>query len=141
MSQLNWKRQTNLCVTFVFYYFVESIKYLFILTVVMQTLNDLVEYLQNHVGPKITSYVAGFNNVNQLNQIPFGVTDVVEMRLRHAYETVRLISEAYDDKTVKSWLFGNNTKLEEAHAFVLRHAETLEDLSCIVPLAKEFSSR
>ncbi|MEK6857856.1 MAG: hypothetical protein AABX39_04685, partial [Nanoarchaeota archaeon] len=60
MSQLNWKRQTNLCVTFVFYYFVESIKYLFILTVVMQTLNDLVEYLQNHVGPKITSYVAGF---------------------------------------------------------------------------------
>ena len=105
-----------------------------------KTLTHLVEYLQKHIGPKTTSYIAGFEDVAQLNQIPVGVTSVVELRLRHAYEVVKVISEAYDDKTAKSWLYGTNTRLEEAPAFVLRHAETLEDLSLIVRIAKEFSS-
>ncbi|MBI5065287.1 hypothetical protein HZA97_03540 [Candidatus Woesearchaeota archaeon] len=106
----------------------------------MLTLNDLVEYLKKHLGQKPVAYIAGFENVEQLKQINSGVAEIVEMRLNHAYEATRLISGAYDDKTAKSWFFGTNTGLENrAPAFVLRHSKNSDDLSYIIPLAKEFS--
>jgi hypothetical protein len=62
-----------------------------------------------------------------------------DLRLRQAYEAVRLIVETYDTDTAKSWLFGSNTRLEdEAPAYLLRHAKSFDQMRLIVPTARGF---
>lgn len=104
----------------------------------MPTLPFLVEYLKNHIGPENTSYIAGLENVEQLKEISFGVNETIEMRIRHAYDVVRVLSEKYDDRTAKSWLYGINTRLENSPAYTIRHAESLKDLEDVVAIARGF---
>ena len=63
-----------------------------------------------------------------------------ELRLRYGYRVVRMILEAYGSETAKAWLFGTNTRLkDEAPAYLLRHAETVDDLRDLVPVARAFA--
>ncbi len=41
---------------------------------------------------------------------PHGAT---ERRLREGYKVVRMLVDAYDDKTARAWLFGTNTRLDD----------------------------
>jgi hypothetical protein len=63
-----------------------------------------------------------------------------DMRLRYAYEVTRLIADAYGPATARAWLFGSNTRLDdEAPAYLLRYAETPEEVRFIVPTARAFA--
>jgi hypothetical protein len=65
---------------------------------------------------------------------------MTRLRLRDAYRAARLIVAAYDDATAEAWFFGSNSRLDdEAPAWVLRHARSLDDLRMVVPAAKAFA--
>lgn len=106
-------------------------------------IRKIANYLQARLGQKPVAYVAGLKDVRQVGRWASGKHvphDEVDMRLRHAYEVVRLIVETYDDRTAMAWLFGTNTRLDDqAPAYVLRHAETWDDLRYVVPVARAFA--
>ena len=65
---------------------------------------------------------------------------ITRLRLRDAYRATRLIVAAYDNATAEAWFFGSNSRLDdEAPAWVLRHARSLDDLRMVVPAAKAFA--
>jgi hypothetical protein len=97
-------------------------------------------YLQNHLGQKITSYLAGNDHAKTVGLWISGKVeprDMPKTRLYYAYQAARLIIEAYDDETAKAWFFGSNTLLDdEAPAYVLRHGTTPDDLRLVIPAAR-----
>lgn len=101
-------------------------------------------FLAEHLGQQATAYVCGLKNAAQVAKWISGDAEpggqMQRLRLRAAYTAARMISDAYDKKTVEAWFFGSNTRLDdEAPAWVLRHAEDLEDLRMVVPAAKAFA--
>jgi hypothetical protein len=102
----------------------------------------ITEYLQRHLGRQATSYIAGLKDATMVAKWRDGVEprQVTRMKLRHAYIAVRMIAEAFDDRTVEAWFFGSNTRLDgEAPAWVLRYAKSLDDVRFVVPAAKAFA--
>ena len=88
---------------------------------------EAVKYLQEKVGPEVTAYLSGAENVQTVerwssrSEIP-GPT--MAGRLVYGYETIRPIVDRYDGTTAKAWLFGTNPWLrDEAPAYVLRHTD------------------
>jgi hypothetical protein len=62
------------------------------------------------------------------------------MRLREAYTAAQLLLAAYGDEAAKAWFFGSNVELaDQAPAYVLREADTWEDLRLVVPAARAFA--
>lgn len=104
---------------------------------------EIARYLQEQLGQKMAAYVAGVNDARMVGRWAAGKhrpQPDVDMRLRHAYQTVRLLVDAYSAETAKAWLFGSNSRLDdEAPAYVLRHAESWEDLRPVVPVARGFA--
>lgn len=100
----------------------------------------LVEYLQQHLGGTTVAYIAGQADTQMLARWKKGSADPqseVKRRLRTGYHVTRMIVEAFDDATAEAWLFGSNTKLDdEAPAYLIRRAKTVDDLRLIVPAAK-----
>lgn len=88
-------------------------------------------YLQAHLGPEATAYLSGPDAQ--------AAEDLEVSRLRTAYEAVRYVVEAYDDETAAAWFFGMNPALEDkAPAYVLRHGDSPEQWSSVLPAAMEF---
>lgn len=66
--------------------------------------------------------------------------DAPAMRLRTAFQATRMLAEAYGHRSAKAWFVGSNTRLDdEAPAWVLRCAQTPEDLRRLVPIARAFA--
>jgi hypothetical protein len=99
--------------------------------------------LREQIGQEMTAYVCGWRDAQT-------VADLIShpqrspqprpaLRLQHAFTAVKLVATAYGPKTAQRWLFGANTRLGDAPAYVLRHADGLEDLRLVVPVAKTFA--
>ena len=110
---------------------------------VQKTAAEVALYLQKTLGQKITAYLSGLKDTKEVGQWVSGDVaprQMAESRLRYAYVAVRLLSMAYDTMTAKSWLFGSNTRLNnEAPAYILRHAKSIDDIRFIVPAAQAFA--
>jgi hypothetical protein len=104
---------------------------------------DQARYLQDHIGQAITAYMCGLDDEKMVGKwikraaAPKGMRLI---KLLNAYTVVRLIDEAYGETTVKNWLFGSNSRLDNhAPAWVLRHADSFDDMEAVVPVAKTFA--
>lgn len=106
-------------------------------------LPKLVGYLQENLGQKLTAYIAGLTDPKAVGTWIRGDNeprDAAAMRLRYAYQAVRMLIEAYDADTAKAWLLGANTRLnDEAPAYLLRNAKVVDDLRQLVPTARAFA--
>jgi hypothetical protein len=106
-------------------------------------ISKIAAFLQERLGQKPTAYLSGLEDSKTVGQWAAGKAqprDAAQLRLRHAYQAVRLIAEAFGDETGKAWIFGTNSQLDgEAPAFVLRHARLPEDVSPVVRAARSFA--
>lgn len=104
---------------------------------------EIAAYLQENLGQKFTAYISGLKDPKEVGSWAKGTIKprpLADMRLRYAYRVVRMILEAYGSDTAKAWLFGTNTRLkDEAPAYLLRHAETIDSLRDLVPVARAFA--
>ena len=105
---------------------------------------EIARFLADHLGQQATAYIAGVKGAAQVAKWIDGETppkgQITRLRLRDAYRATRLIVSAYDDATAEAWFFGSNSRLDdEAPAWVLRHARSLDDLRMVVPAAKAFA--
>ena len=108
------------------------------------TIAEIARFLADHLGQQATAYVAGVKGAAQVAKWIEGGTppksQITRLRLRDAYRATRLIVAAYDAATAEAWFFGSNSRLDdEAPAWVLRHARSLDDLRMVVPAAKAFA--
>jgi hypothetical protein len=106
-------------------------------------LTEIVGYLQEHLDRQAVAYMAGLKDPQMVSDWAAGAAEPQlrrRMRLRYGYRAARMIIEAFDDRTAEAWLFGSNTKLDdEAPAWVLRNARTVDDLRYLIPAAKAFA--
>ncbi len=107
-------------------------------------ISEIARFLSDHLGQQATAYVAGVKGAAQVAKWIEGGTppkgQMTRLRLRDAYRAARLIVAAYDDATAEAWFFGSNSRLDdEAPAWVLRHARSLDELRMVVPAAKAFA--
>ena len=106
-------------------------------------LAEIVAFLQDSMSQKFTAYMAGLNDPKEVGAWIKGSAKPrppADMRLRYAYRVVRMLIEAYGADTAKAWLFGTNTRLnDEVPAYLLRHAQTPDDVRNIVPVARAFA--
>jgi hypothetical protein len=109
---------------------------------VTASIREVAAYLQEHLGQKMTAYLSGLDHAKTVGLWVAGKSeprDLASTRLRYAYQATRLLSESYGDETARAWFFGSNTYLDdEAPAYLLRHATSLEDLRQIIPAARAF---
>src|SRR5271155_3588508 len=102
-------------------------------------LPKIADFLQDQIGQKLTAYIAGLTDPKAVGSWIRGENDPrqpADMRLRYAYQVVRMLVEAYDVETAKAWLFGSNPRLnDEAPAYLLRNAKAVDDLRQLVPTA------
>jgi hypothetical protein len=103
---------------------------------------SIAEYLQRTLGQRLAAYLAGVNDSRMVGRWIRGVHEPrgpATMRLRAAYQVTRLVADAYDAETAKAWLLGSNSRLDgDAPAYLIRHADSQEDLRMVVPTARTF---
>jgi len=106
-----------------------------------ETLSEVVDYLQEHLGSEVTAYLCGADRPDLVQEWSRGTAQPQashETRLRPAYVAARYVVEAYDDETAQQWFFGMNPSLDDrAPAYVLRHGPP-EQRESVVPAAMEF---
>lgn len=57
------------------------------------------------------------------------------------YKVVRMLVDAYDEKTARAWLFGTNTRLDEqAPIEVLAAATKTSEFAAVVRAARQVAS-
>jgi hypothetical protein len=104
---------------------------------------SIARYLQDQLGQKTVAYLAGIRDPKMVGRWAAGKNSPAEMttlRLRAAFEITRLLSAAYNAETAKAWLFGSNSRLDgEAPAYLIRYANSWDDLRPIVPTARAFA--
>src|SRR6476620_6974015 len=101
------------------------------------TIREIAAYLQETVGQRVAAAMAGLADAKQVGRYarqggpePRGAT---ERRLRTGYKVVRMLVDAYDDKTARAWLFGTNTRLDDqAPIEVLGTAIDTADFTLVV---------
>ncbi len=112
---------------------------------VVTSISGIAGYLQSHLGQRITAYLSGLTDSKMVGRWAARKSQPRELscfRLRCAFQATRLLTEAYDDDTARAWFFGANTLLDDrAPAYVLRHGETPEEMSLVVPVARDFAGR
>ena len=109
------------------------------------SIREIASYLQDAVGQRIAAAIAGLSDAKQIGRyarpdgpVPRGMTD---RRLREGYKVVRMLVDAYDDKTARAWLFGTNTRLDDrAPVEVLGEAESTADFASVVQAARQVAS-
>ncbi len=110
----------------------------------MLSVAQIAAYLQQHLGQRMTAYLAGLSDANLIGRytradVP-DPSPATECRLRDGYKAVRMIVETYDAKTAEAWLFGTNSPLDdEAPIDVLRHAADTGSLTAVVRAARHFA--
>lgn len=107
-----------------------------------EKLSGIVRYLNDQLGTQATAYIAGLKDAKMIARWLEGTDPrpLARHRLRYSYSAARMIREAYDTPTVEAWFFGSNSRLDdEAPAWLIRNAESVEDLRPIIPAAKAFA--
>lgn len=103
---------------------------------------EMARYLQDHLGQKLTAYLAGLKDTKSVGQWALGKSEppaITRERLRAAFHATSLFLLAYSDQAAQGWFFGANSSLDDrAPAAVLRTAETPEEMALIAPLARAF---
>lgn len=105
----------------------------------------IASYLQETLGQRITAAIAGLADIRQVGRyareggpLPH---DAADRRLRAGYKIVRMLVDAYDDKTARAWLFGTNTRLDDqAPIEVLGAATDPKDFTAVVRAARQVAS-
>ena len=104
--------------------------------------SEMAKYLQGHLGQKLTAYLAGLKDAKTVGQWARGKVQppaLTRERLRAAFHATELLRARYGDEAAQGWFFGANSSLDyRAPAAVLREAETPDELTLIVPLARAF---
>jgi uncharacterized protein (DUF2384 family) len=105
---------------------------------------DVASYLQEHISQRMAAYLAGLGDSRQIGRYARGEhapTSAIDRRLREGYKVVRLLVEAYDDSTARSWLFGTNTRLDDqAPIEVLQRATDTQTFIDVLHAARQFAS-
>jgi plasmid stabilization system protein ParE len=110
-----------------------------------RTIAEIAAYLQEAVGQRVAAAIAGLADAKQIGRYarahgpqPHTTT---ERRLREGYKVVRMLVDAYDDKTARAWLFGTNTRLDDqAPVEVLGAAKDPADFTMVVQAARQAAS-
>lgn len=109
---------------------------------VMAPISEIATYLQDHLGQKSTAYLSGLKDAKMVGQWAKGKVQprsAATLRLRNAYQAVRLLTEAFGEQTASAWLFGTNSYLgDEAPAYVLRHGDQPAQITPVVVAARSF---
>jgi hypothetical protein len=108
-------------------------------------ISEIAAYLQDTVGQRVAAAIAGLADAKQIGRYtrddgpqPHAAT---ERRLREGYKVVRMLVDAYDDKTARAWLFGTNTRLDDqAPVEVLGAATDTADFTAVVQAARQVAS-
>jgi uncharacterized protein (DUF2384 family) len=108
-------------------------------------IREIASYLQGAVGQRVAAAVAGLADAKQIGRYarPNGPEphDMTDRRLREGYKVVRMLVDAYDDKTARAWLFGTNTRLDDrAPVEVLGEADSTADFASVVQAARQVAS-
>jgi hypothetical protein len=105
-------------------------------------LSEVAAYLQDHLGQKLTAFVAGVSDPKTVGRWASGKSGPPfhrEVRLRSAYDAARLIVDQVGDETARAWFLGTSPFLDHtAPAVVLHDAKTPEGCRHIVPAARSF---
>lgn len=107
--------------------------------------SDVAAYLQSTLGQRMAAHAAGLTDSRQIGRYakedgpqPSSTT---ERRLREAYKVTRMITEAYDERTTRAWLFGTNSRLDDAAPIeLLGEATTAAEFGAVVRAARQFAS-
>jgi hypothetical protein len=103
----------------------------------------VVKYLQAQLGSGMTAYLSGLDDAQIVDRWVQGEARPDKLhwrRLRSAYDATRVLVEAYDDQTARSWFVGMNPTLaDESPARVLRNSKTPRILGDVVLAAREFA--
>jgi hypothetical protein len=108
-------------------------------------IREIAAYLQDVVGQRVAAAIAGLIDAKQIGRYareggpePHSAT---ERRLREGYKIVRMLVDAYDGKTARAWLFGTNTRLDDAAPIeVLGAAKDTEEFAMVVRAARQVAS-
>lgn len=104
---------------------------------------EVADWLQIQLGQQLTAYVAGLRDAKVVGRWRSGRAQpraAAELRLRFAYDAVRLVADAYDARTARAWLLGSNSRLDdESPVWLIREAETSDDLRLVVAAASAFA--
>lgn len=107
-----------------------------------EALPQAVDYLRQHLGDMITSYLSGADNQAVMDLWAEGKShpgELSALRLRTARDATTYIVQAYGDIAAQSWFLGTNDLLDESSpAWVLRHGEKPDDWESVVPAARAF---
>lgn len=103
----------------------------------------VVKYLQAQLGSGMTAYLSGVDDAQIVDRWVQGEARPDRLhwrRLRSAYDATRVLVEAYDDQTARSWFVGMNPTLaDESPARVLRNSRTPRIWGDVVLAAREFA--
>lgn len=110
-----------------------------------RSIREIAAYLQGAVGQRVAAAIAGLADAKQIGRYardggpePHGST---ERRLREGYKVVRMLTDAYDPKTTRAWLFGTNTRLDDrAPIEVLGAASDTPEFIAVVRAARQVAS-
>jgi hypothetical protein len=110
-----------------------------------RSIRDIAAYLQETVGQRIAAAIAGLSDAKQIGRYakeggphPHEIT---ERRLREGYKVVRMLTDTYDEKTARAWLFGTNTRLDDnAPIEVLGAASETAEFAMVVRAARQVAS-
>lgn len=109
-----------------------------------QSLPEIASYLQNTLGQRTAAAIAGLGDAKQIGR--YARTDgpspqtTTERRLREGYKVVRMLVDAYDDKTARAWLLGTNTRLDDRTPIeVLGKAKDTTEFVSVVQAARQAS--
>lgn len=107
-----------------------------------EALPQAVDYLRQHLGDMITSYLSGADNQSVMDLWAEGKShpgELSALRLRTARDATTYIVQAYGDIAAQSWFLGTNNLLDESSpAWVLRHGEKPDDWELVVPAARAY---
>lgn len=108
-------------------------------------ISEIAGYLQDQLGQRMAAHLAGLRDAKQIGRYrrEDGPTPSqrTEQRLREGYKIVRMIVEAFDEKTARAWLFGTNTRLDDqAPIAVLRQATEPGQFATVRQAARQLAS-
>ena len=103
----------------------------------------VVKYLRAQLGSRTTAYLSGADDTQIVDLWVQGEARPDRLhwkRLRSAYDATRVLVEAYDDQTARSWFVGMNPAFDdESPARVLRNSSTPRIWGDVVLAAREFA--
>jgi hypothetical protein len=106
----------------------------------LMPIHEVALFLRAHLGKQTTAYISGITDPKMVShwiarhntprQRP-------QLRMREAYRAAELLVGAYGDEAAKAWFLGSNVDLgDQAPAYVIRNANTWEDLRLVLPAAR-----